>query len=665
MINMKISNKKKIRNALFVVLIILILLIGRIGYIQFIQGTLLRKMATEQQSLSRSISAKRGTIYDSSKKYILAMSASVESVTVNPTQISKQDKEIVAQVLSEIFELDYEKTLKKVKKNSSIETIIKKVEKEKTDKLRIWMKEHNLEKGINIDEDAKRYYPYRDLASQVIGFCGSDNQGLDGIESKYNEILKGTNGSIEKMTDARGGEIGTEGEEYKNAIDGDSLILSIDMTIQSIVEKYLEEACIDNICTEGGSIIIMNPKTGDILAMATYPGYDLNSPYIINNEELKNIWDSLSQEEKSKNLQAMWRNKAISDTYEPGSVFKIVTASAALQEGIAESDTKGQFNCSGSIQIAGARIKCWRYYRPHGSQSLRDGLMNSCNPVFIGLGQKIGVEKYYDYLESFGFFKKTGINLPGEAKGIFVKEEKCGPVELATISFGQRFEITPLQMITAISTIANEGKYVVPRIVKATINSQTGEEKEISSQYGEQVISKENAEQVLSMMESVVSEGTGKNARVAGYKIGGKTGTSEDGVNTGKYVTSFAAVSPTDNPEIVMLITLYNPTGEGGHQGGGVAAPLGGQILSEVLPYLEVKQGKPEEIELKNQITVPDVTGKTIAEAKKILNEYKLEIYIHNYSEELDEENATIIQQIPHSGISVYEGSCVYVDTIS
>ena len=663
MINMKISNKKKMKNALFVVLIILILLIVRIGYIQFIQGITLRKRAAEQQSLSRTISAKRGTIYDSSKKYILAMSASVESVTVNPTQISKQDKEKVAQVLSEIFELDYEKTLKKVKKNSSIETIIKKVEKEKTDQLRTWMQQNNLKKGINIDEDSKRYYPYRDLASQVIGFCGSDNQGLDGIEAKYNEILKGINGSIEKMTDARGGEIGTGGEEYKAAIDGDNIILSIDMTIQSIVEKYLEEACIDNKCTDGGSIIIMNPKTGDILAMATYPGYDLNLPYTINNEELKNIWDSLSQEEKSKNLQAMWRNKAISDTYEPGSVFKLITASAALQEGIADSDTKGKFNCSGSIEVGGARIKCWRYYRPHGSQSLRDGLMNSCNPVFIGLGQKIGVKKYYEYLEKFGFFKKTGINLTGEAKGIFVKEEKCGPVELATISFGQRFEITPLQMITAISTIANEGQYVVPRIVKATIDSKTGEEKEVQVQYGEQVISRENAEQVLSMMESVVSEGTGKNAKVAGYKIGGKTGTSEDGVNTGKYVTSFGAVSPTNNPEIVMLITLYNPTGEGGHQGGGVAAPLGGQILSEVLPYMEVKQEKPEEIELKNQITVPDITGKTISEGKKILKEYKLEIYINNYMEELDEENITIIQQIPQSGISVYEGSCVYVDT--
>ena len=662
MITMKISNKKKMRNALFVVAIIFTLLTGRIGYIQFVQGVYLREEVADQQSLSRAISAKRGTIYDSSEKYILAVSANVETITVNPTQISSENKEKVAKALSEIFEVDYEKTLKKVKRNSSIETIARKVEKEKTDELRIWMEQNQIETGINIDEDTKRYYPYGDLASQVIGFCGSDNQGLDGVEAKFDEILKGTSGKIEKQTDARGGEIGTEGEEYVSAIDGDSIVLSIDMTIQSIVEKYLEEACIDNVCTDGGSIIIMNPKTGDVLAMATYPGYDLNEPYTINNEELKATWDTLSQEDKSKNLQAMWRNKAISDTYEPGSVFKVVTASASLQEGIADSDTSGQFNCSGSIQIAGARIKCWRYYRPHGSQSLRDGLMNSCNPVFIGLGQKIGVEKYYDYLEKFGFFKKTGISLPGEAKGIFVKEENCGPVELATISFGQRFEITPLQMITALSTVANGGKYVVPRIVKASTDSQTGEKTEIEPQYGEQVISKENAEKVLSMMESVVSEGTGKNAKVAGYRIGGKTGTSEDGVNTGKYVTSFAAVAPTDDPELVMLITLYNPTGEGGHQGGGVAAPLGGQILSEVLPYLEVNQGNPEEVELKNEITVPDITGKTLSEARKILKEYKLEMYINNYQEGMDEENTFVNSQVPQAGINVYEGSFVYVN---
>ncbi len=564
----QISNKRKMRNALFIAVLVFVLLIARIGYLQFSKGEWLTMMASEQQSLSRTITAKRGTIYDSTGKYVLAVSASVETVTINPTQIANSDKEKVAEALSRIFELDYEKILKRVKRNSSIETIAKRVEKEKTDELRVWMQQNDITSGINIDEDTKRYYPYRDLASQVIGFCGSDNQGLDGVEAKYDEILKGTNGKIESQTDAKGATIGTEGESYISAKDGDSILLSIDMTVQSIVEKYLEEACIDNVCTDGGSIIIMNPRTGDIMAMATYPGYDLNDPYTINNEELKNTWDTIDQKEKSEKLQAMWRNKAISDTYEPGSVFKVITASAALEEGIADSDTEGQFNCSGSIQIAGARIKCWRYYRPHGSQSLRQGLMNSCNPVFIGLGQKIGVEKYYDYLEKFGFFRKTGINLPGEAKGIFVKEEKCGPVELATISFGQRFEITPLQMITAVSSIANGGKYIVPRIVRATINNETKEINDLPIEYGEQIVSRENAEKVMSMMESVVSEGTGKNAKVAGYRIGGKTGTSEDGVNTNRYVTSFCAVAPTDNPQLVMLITLYNPIGEGGHQGG-------------------------------------------------------------------------------------------------
>ena len=565
---MEISNKKKMRNALFVVVLLFLVLMGRIGYIQFIKGVELRKLVGEQQSLSRSITATRGTIYDSTGKYILAMSANAEKVTINPTQIPKEIKEQVARGISDILELDYDSVLKKVKRNSSIETIAKRVTKDKTDELRVWIKQNQITAGINIDEDTKRYYPYGDLASQVIGFCGSDNQGLDGVEAKYDEILKGSNGKIEVKTDAKGAALGEEGENYVAAKDGDSILLSIDMTIQSIVEKYLEEACIDNVCTDGGSIVIMNPKTGDIVAMATYPGYDLNEPYTINNEELKANWDTLEQKQKSEALQAMWRNKAISDTYEPGSVFKVITASAALQEGIADADTPGQFNCSGSIQIAGARIKCWRYYRPHGSQSLRQALMNSCNPVFIGLGQKIGVEKYYEYLENFGFFSKTGIELPGEAKGIFVKQEKCGPVELATISFGQRFEITPLQMITAISTVANGGTYISPRIVRATIDGSTGEVNEIAPKYGNQVISKENAEQVLSMMESVVSEGTGKNARVAGYRIGGKTGTSEDGVNTGKYVTSFCAVAPVDDPVLVMLITLYNPTGEGGHQGG-------------------------------------------------------------------------------------------------
>lgn len=583
-----LTSKKKMRNTLFLVLLIFLFLTARVGYIQFVWGLELSEKAGNQQSQSRAITAKRGILYDSTGKYFLAVSSSVESVSVNPTNIPSDQKEKVASALSQIFELDYEKVLKKVSKRSSIETIIKKVDKAKADELRTWMEENNITAGINIDEDSKRYYPYGDLAAQVIGFCGSDNQGLDGVEAKYDDELKGTNGKIQRQTNATGESLG--GEEYVSAIDGNNLFLTIDMTIQSIVEKYLEEACIDNVCTDGGSIIAMDPTNGDILAMATYPSYDLNTPYEPNTDELKSAWDSMEQKDKTTSLQGMWRNKAISDTYEPGSVFKLITASASLQEGIiTDIDAPGQFCCTGAIEVAGTRIKCWRYYRPHGSESLREGLMNSCNPVFIGLGQKIGVTKYYEYLRKFGLFSKTGIRLPGEANSIFVKEEKAGPVELATISFGQRFEITPLQMITAVSSIANNGVYIKPRIVKSIQNSVTGEITEMPIETGEQIISEENAKKVLSMMNSVVSEGTGKNAQVVGYNVGGKTGTSEDGVNTGKYVTSFCGVAETDNPKIVLLITLYNPTGEGGHQGGGVAAPVGGKILSEVLPYLDSK----------------------------------------------------------------------------
>lgn len=560
-----LSSKKRMMFLLYFSVVFAIILIIKVAHLQFIMAPTLMEKIALQQSSSRNITPNRGTIYDSTEKNILAMSSTVESVTVNPVNISNENKEKVARKLAELFELDYEKILKKVKKHSSIENIIKRVDKEKTNELRRWMQENNILSGINIDEDTKRYYPNSDFASHIIGFCGSDNQGLDGIEAKYDEILKGKNGKISKYIDAKGNEFGNEGEVYENPIDGNDLVLSIDFNIQSIVEKYLEEACIDNVCTDGGNVIMMNPKNGDILAMATYPYYDLNSPYEINSEELKEVWELLELGEKSKNLQAMWRNKAIADTYEPGSTFKLVTASASIEEGLATPDKKGVFNCGGGIEIAGRRIKCWRYYRPHGAQSLREGLMNSCNPVFIGLGQKIGVNKYYKYLDKFGFLKKTGIDLPGEAGSIFLKEEKVGPVELATISFGQRFEVTPIQMITMVSTIANNGRYVKPRVVKKVIDSVTGEVTEIEPEFGEQVIKSETAKDILSMMTSVVAEGTGKNARVEGYNVGGKTGTSEDGVNTGKYVTSFIGVAPTDDPQIAILVTLYNPTGEGGH----------------------------------------------------------------------------------------------------
>lgn len=425
-----LTRKKRMRNAIIVVFLVATLMIGRIAWIQFIDGDRLKYMAYVQHTLDRKINPKRGTIYDATGTKVLAVSATVRTITVNPVNIAKENKEKVAKALSEIFSVDYETTLKKVSKRSSIETIARKVEKEQADELMRWMEQNNILTGINVDEDTKRYYPYNNLASQIIGFCGSDNQGLDGIEALYDSKLKGETGKIIKITDAKGNTILKEGEDYESAIDGNDLVLTIDATIQGVAEKYLSEACIDNQCTDGGCVIVMNPNNGDVLAMAGYPNYNLNDPYTVNSEELKNNWDNITKEEKSALLQQMWRNRAISDGYEPGSTFKLITASAALEEGITDTDNKGEFNCSGSIEIAGVRIKCWRHYRPHGAQSLREALMNSCNPVFIGIGQKLGVHTYYSYLQKFGFLNKTGIDLPGEAGSIFLAEDKVGPVEL-------------------------------------------------------------------------------------------------------------------------------------------------------------------------------------------------------------------------------------------
>jgi len=578
------STKKLMKFTMILTIMIFIGLTIRIGYIQFIDGDMLTRKAYDQQTSDRKVNPRRGTIYDNTGKTILAVSSTVETVTINPMRIKKEDKEKVAKKLSELFKLDYEKTLKKVNKRASIENIAKKIEKDKANELRKWMLENNITEGINIDEDTKRYYPYNNLASQIIGFCGSDNQGLNGIESKYEEYLKGKKGSISRITDASGKVIKNTSEEYNEPTDGDNIILTINATIQGIAEKYLKEACIDNKCTDGGNVIIMNPQNGEILAIAGYPDYNLNDPFAVD--------ETLSKEEQNKRMQMLWRNKAISDTYEPGSTFKLVTASAALQEGITTTDKAGEFCCIGYIDVAGVKMKCWRYYRPHGSESLRQALMNSCNPVFIGLGEKIGVKTYYSYLRKFGFFGITGIDIPGEAGSIFLKEEKVGPVELGTIAFGQRFEITPIQMATMLSTIANKGRYIKPHLVKQIIGKD--ETITIDKQEEEQVISEETAQNVLSMMESVVSEGTGKNAKVEGYRIGGKTGTSEDGVNTNKYVTSFIGVAPIENPQVVVLVTLYDPKGEGGHSGGAVAAPVAGKIFKEVLEYLEIPKNNIE-----------------------------------------------------------------------
>ena len=596
----KISTKRKMKNMIFLFLIAFLVLIVRIGYLQFAEGDKLSNLAYEQQTSDRKINPNRGKIYDATMKNILAQSSTVQSITVNPNSIKEKEK--VARELSDLFQLDYEKTLKKLQKRTAIQKIINKVDTDKANELRKWMNDNNIQEGINIDEDTKRYYPFNSLASQVIGFCGGDNQGLTGIEAEYDEYLKGKQGTISKITDASGKRISGTPEEYNKPTDGDDIVLTIDVNIQSIAEKYLKQACIDNNCTDGGNVIVMNPQNGEILGMAGYPNFNLNDPFF-SVEELpqgvaeKNGLDAnnLSDNDKNKLAQSLWRNKAISDPYEPGSTFKIVTTSIALQEGIATPDKAGEFCCVGYIEVAGVKMKCWRYYKPHGSESLRQALMNSCNPVFIGLGEKIGVSTYYKYLNKFGFLKKTGIDIPGEASSIFLNEKKVGPVELGTIAFGQRFKITPIQMATMLSSIGNKGVYIKPHFVKKIISNseldENGNRKvtEIGKQEGERIISEENAANVLSMMQSVVDEGTGKKAKSDGINIGGKTGTSEDGVNTGKYIASFIGIAPVESPKVVVLVTLYNPKGEGGHSGGGIAAPVAGKIIKETLDYLENK----------------------------------------------------------------------------
>lgn len=656
---------KKIKITLFLILIVLILLIIRIGFLQFVQGNFLKEMAYKQQTINQILSPKRGNIYDSTGK-ALAISAQVDTITINPNKIIKSNdidtkdyKEKVARALSDIFELDYEETLEKVNSTSQVETIAKKVEKETVDKLKTWMKDNKISIGINIDEDTKRYYPYSTVASNVIGFCGNDNQGLSGIECKWDSILTGTPGKIVSSKGSDQKEIPNAEETYISAENGSDLILTIDLNIQTILEKYLKQAVTDNSCSRGGNVIAMNPKNGNILGMACYPDYDLNSPYTPNSA-LSPTYNSLSSEEKGEALYKMWSNKSVLETYEPGSTFKVITAAVALEENITTTDRAGDFYCTGYEKVEDRDIACWRSYNPHGVQTLREALCNSCNPAFIQLGRRITAPTLYKYYDAFGLFNSTNSGLYGEQSSIFQKLSDVGPVELATMSFGQRLNITPLQMATAISCIANDGILMKPRIVKEITNTDTGTTNEIQPTQVRQVISKQTSEQVKSMMESVVTKGTGKNAAVAGYSIGGKTGTSEptEANSHEGYVASYVAISPVEDTQIVLLLTLYDPQGKNGHQGGTIAGPVVGQMLSEILPYLGIPsdESSSSSTNSSNLITIPDVRNKTVAEAEKALKDagFTTKTYISG------DANSTLVKnQNPKPGNSVPKNSII------
>lgn len=591
-----IVSTSKIKTFFAFTFIALLLLIGRLFYLQIIDGAYLSSLATKQQTKSEEISSKRGNIFDSTGSS-LAISEPVDTISINPTKIkAKTDeetvklKEKVAKAFSDIFELDYNETLEKVNKTSSAVTIIQKVEEDKVNELREWMKENDVTTGINIDEDSKRYYPFGTLASQLIGSCGTDNSGLSGIEYSYNSILTGTSGEIVTSKDASQTAIPNSEQSFIPAENGYDLTLTIDANIQSIAEEYLNKAVEDNKCSKGGNCIIMNPQNGQILAMASNPNYDLNSPRTPTSYYADD-WDNLSNEEKLNRIYDMWKIRSVSQTYEPGSVFKLITASVALEENITETDKPNDFYCNGFEDINGTHIQCWIHHPPynkiHEGESLREALMDSCNPSFMQLGKRIGVSTLYKYYDAFGFFDKTEVGLSGEASGIFFDLDKVGPVELATMSFGQRFTITPLQMCTAICAIANDGYLLKPQIVKSMTNTDTGEVTDFDKKVVRQVISSKTADKIKSMMESVVTDGTGQNAKVEGYSIGGKSGTSEPiaGNEEAGYTSSFAAITPIENTQVVILVTLYDPQG-GSHQGGQTAAPVVSNILSKILPYL-------------------------------------------------------------------------------
>ena len=614
-----------------------------------------------QITSSTVISPKRGTIYDSTGK-TLGVSVQVDTVSINPLLIAvKNDNEKtnalkakVAKALSDIFELNYDETLTKVTSINSVEIIAQKVEASKVDELKKWMKENKFSSGINIDEDTKRYYPYGTLASNLIGFCGSDNNGLSGIEYYWDNSLTGTPGRVITSIDASQDAIPDNNETYVAAKNGNNITLSIDANVQTIVEKYLKQAVDENKCKNGGCMILMDPTTGNILAMASYPDYNLNTPFEPNSSISAN-WNSLSSEEKTNRLYKMYRNKVVSDTYEPGSVFKLITASTGLEENVVETDTPGDFYCKGYQDVYGIKIHCTET-EGHGSETLRNALENSCNPALIQLGQRIGATTFYKYIKAYGLFDKTGIATAGEASSNFHSLDSVGPVELATTCFGQRFTITPLQMVTAACAIANGGTLIQPKIVTQIENSDTKAITTVDTTTVRQVISEETASKMRDMMKSVVTDGGGQAGAVTGYTIGGKTGTSEPDPNHPEngYVASFLAIAPVENTKVVALLTLYGPQSSL-YYGGKIAAPVVSQVLTEVLPYLGIPSNDATESNTNNMTTVPDLRGKTVSEAKQTLEGLGLTCITNCNSDEV------INNQSPKAGVSLSSKGIVRV----
>lgn len=570
----KTYNKKKIMVVFVCASFIIMGLVGRLVYLMVFDAEYYQKKAEALHEREREIKAARGEIVDS-KGTVLATNRTVCTISVIHSQIT--DPEGVIKALSQALEMDEATVRKRVEKVSSMERVKTNVDKETGDKIR----EMELD-GVKIDEDFKRYYPYNELASKVLGFTGGDNQGIIGLEVKYEDYLKGKNGVILTTTDARGIELEGVAEDRVEPVAGNTLQISLDYNIQmyaqQMAEKVMEEKQADSV-----SILLMNPQNGEIIAMVNVPEFDLNDPFTLNTGV---DTGNLTDEQKQDALNQMWRNRCINDTYEPGSTFKIITASACLEEGVVS--LTDNFSCPGYRVVEDRKIRCHKV-GGHGAETFVQGIQNSCNPVFIDIGLRLGADRFCDYFEQFGLMGKTGVDLPGEASTIMHKRENIGQVELATISFGQSFQVTPMQMAATVSSLVNGGTRVTPHFGVRVLNADGKEIKEFDYDTGNRIVSEETSETMQMLLESVVSEGSGKNAYVEGYHIGGKTATSQTlPRSANKYISSFIGFVPADDPQVLGMCVIYNP--QGVYYGGTIAAPVVGDIFTNILPYLGIEK---------------------------------------------------------------------------
>ncbi len=569
----KTFNKKKILVVFVCAAIIIFGLVGRLVYLMIFDAEYYQEKAKALHEREREIKAARGEIIDANGT-VLATNKTVCTISVIHSQV-KEPETVVAE-LSKALEMDEGEVRKKVEKVSSMERIKTNVDKKTGDAIR------NLElDGVKVDEDFKRYYPYHELASKVLGFTGGDNQGIVGLEVKYEEYLKGKNGTILTTTDARGVELDGVAEGRVEPVAGNTLQISLDYNIQmyaqQMAEKVMEEKQADKV-----AILLMNPKNGEILAMVNVPEFDLNEPFTLGIEGE----DVMDPEKKQDALNQMWRNGCINDTYEPGSTFKIITASACLEEGVVKLNDS--FNCPGYKIVEDRKIRCHKV-GGHGAEDFVKGIQNSCNPVFIEIGLRLGVDNFYKYFQQFGLMGQTGVDLPGEAGTIMHKKENVGQVELATMSFGQSFQVTPIQMAATVSSLVNGGKRVTPHFGVRVLNDQGKEIEEFKYKKQGRILSAETSKTMQTLLESVVSEGSGKNAYVEGYQIGGKTATSQTlPRSANKYISSFIGFAPADDPQVLGMCVIYNP--QGVYYGGTIAAPVVGDIFSNIFPYLGIEK---------------------------------------------------------------------------